>query len=62
MKLLIQMKKRIIKINDLPITKQIEIRAMLERNKPKTRIKTKQQQLTKISESDYRKWFLNSLN
>ena len=56
------MKKRIIKINDLPITKQIEIRAMLERNKPKTRIKTKQQQLTKISENDYRRWFLNSLN
>ena len=56
------MKKQVIKIKDLPITKQIEIRAMLERNKPKTRIKTKQQQLTKISESDYRKWFLNSLN
>ena len=56
------MKKRIIKINDLPITKQIELRAILERNKPKTRIKTKQQQLTKISEKDYRRWFLNSLN
>ena len=56
------MKRQVIKINDLPITKQIEIRAMLERNKPKTRIKTKQQQLTKISEKDYRKWFLNSLN
>jgi hypothetical protein len=56
------MKKRIIKINDLPITKQIELRAILERNKPKTRIKTKQQQLTKISEKDYRNWFLNSLN
>jgi hypothetical protein len=70
------MKKRIIKINDLPITKQIELRAILERNKPKTRnvksekgknfpfqIKTKQQsQLTKISENDYRRWFLNSLN
>lgn len=55
------MKKRIIKIKDLPITKQIEIRAILERNKPKTRIKTKQQ-LTKISEKDYRNWFLNSLN
>jgi hypothetical protein len=51
------MKKRIIKINDLPITKQIELRAILERNKPKTRIKTKQQ-LTKISEKDYRKWLL----
>jgi hypothetical protein len=55
------MKKPIIKINDLPITKQIELRAILERNKPKTRIKTKQQ-LTKISENDYRRWFLNSLN
>ncbi len=55
------MKKQIIKINDLPITKQIELRAILERNKPKTRIKTKQQ-LTKISENDYRRWFLNSLN
>ena len=56
------MKRQVIKINDLSITKQIEIRAMLERNKPKTRIKTKQQQLTKISENDYRRWFLNSLN
>ena len=56
------MKRQVIKINDLHITKQIEIRAMLERNKPKTRIKTKQQQLTKISENDYRRWFLNSLN
>ena len=56
------MKKQIIKFSNLPITKQIELRAILERNKPKKRIKTKQQQLTKISENDYRKWFLNSLN
>ena len=56
------MKKQIIKFSDLPIKKQMQLRAILERNKPKTRIKTKQQQLTKISESDYRKWFLNSLN
>ena len=55
------MKRQVIKIEDLPILKQMQLRAMLERNKPKTRIKTKQQ-LTKISESDYRKWFLNSLN
>ncbi|NBU05708.1 MAG: hypothetical protein EBT39_05105 [Sphingobacteriia bacterium] len=59
------MKKQIIKINDLPITKQIELRAILERNKPKTRtqIKTKQQsQLKKISKNDYQNWFFNSLN
>ena len=56
------MKRQVTRLKDLPITKQIEIRAILERNKPKTRIKTKQQQLTKISEKDYRNWFLNSLN
>jgi hypothetical protein len=57
------MKKQIVKFSDLPIKKQKELRAILERNKPKTRIKTKQQQqLTKISENDYRNWFLNSLN
>ena len=56
------MKKQIIKFSNLPITKQIELRAILERNNQKTRIKTKQQQLTKISEKDYRNWFLNSLN
>ena len=57
------MKKQTIKINDLPILKQIELRAILERNKPKTRIKSKQQsQLKKISKNDYQNWFLNSLN
>ena len=56
------MKKQIIKFSDLPKIKQMQLRAILERNKPKTRIKTKQQQLTKISEKDYRNWFLNSLN
>lgn len=55
------MKRQVTRLKDLPITKQIELRAILERNKPKTRIKSKQQ-LTKICESDYRKWFLNSLN
>lgn len=55
------MKKQIVKFSDLPIKKQKELRAILERNKPKTRIKSKQQ-LTKISEKDYRNWFLNSLN
>ena len=53
--------RKVTRLKDLPILKQMEIRAMLERNKPKTRIKTKQQ-LTKISENDYRRWFLNSLN
>jgi len=59
------MKKQIIKFSDLPIKKQMELRAILERNKPKTRtqIKTKQQsQLKKISKNDYQNWFLNSLN
>jgi len=56
------MKKQIIKIDDLPILKQIELRAALERNKPKTRIKSKQSQLKKISKNDYQNWFLNSLN
>ena len=56
------MKKQVIKFSDLPKLKQMQLRAILERNKPKTRIKTKQQQLTKISEKDYRNWFLNSLN
>jgi hypothetical protein len=55
------MKRQIVKFSDLPKLKQMQLRAILERNKPKTRIKSKQQ-LTKISESDYRKWFLNSLN
>jgi hypothetical protein len=54
--------KKQIKFSDLPKIKQMELRAILERNKPKTRIKTNQQQLTKISEGDYRKWFFNSLN
>ena len=59
------MKKQIIKFSDLPIKKQMELRAILKRNKPKTRtqIKTKQQsQLKKISKNDYQNWFLNSLN
>jgi hypothetical protein len=56
------MKKQIIKFSDLPISKQIELRAVLERNSPKTRIKTKQRQLTKISKNDYQNWFLNSIN
>jgi hypothetical protein len=57
------MKNQIVKFSDLPKMKQMEIRAMLERNKPKTRIKTKQQsQLKKISKNDYQNWFLNSLN
>ena len=55
------MKKQVIKIKDLPITKQIEIRAMLERNKPKTRIKSKQQ-LTRISKADFETWLQNHLN
>ncbi len=56
------MKKQTIKINDLPILKQIELRAILERNKPKTRIKSKQSQLKKISKNDYQNWFFNTLN
>ena len=54
--------RKVIRLEDLPITKQIELRAMLERNKPKTRIKSKQSQLKKISKNDYQNWFLNSLN
>ena len=55
--------RKVIRLEDLPILKQMELRAMLERNKPKTRIKTKQQsQLKKISKNDYQNWFLNSLN
>jgi hypothetical protein len=55
--------RKVTRLEDLPILKQIELRAMLERNKPKTRIKTKQQsQLKKISKNDYQNWFLNSLN
>ncbi len=45
----------------MPILKQLELRAILERNKPKTRIKSKQSQLKKISKNDYQNWFLNSL-
>ena len=59
------MKKQIVKFSDLPIKKQMELRAILERNKPKTRtqIKTKQQsQLKKISKNDYQNWFFNTLN
>jgi hypothetical protein len=59
------MKKQIVKFSDLPISKQMELRAILERNKPKTRtqIKTKQQsQLKKISKNDYQNWFFNTLN
>jgi len=59
------MKKQVIKFSDLPIKKQMELRAILERNKPKTRtqIKTKQQsQLKKISKNDYQNWFFNTLN
>jgi uncharacterized protein HemX len=59
------MKKQIVKFSDLPKMKQMQLRAILERNKPKTRtqIKTKQQsQLKKISKNDYQNWFLNSLN
>jgi hypothetical protein len=55
------MKRQIIKIEDLPITKQMQLRAMLERNKPKTRIKTKQQ-LTRISKADFETWLQNHLN
>jgi hypothetical protein len=56
------MKKQIIKFSDLPIKKQMELRAILERNKPKTRIKSKQSQLKKISKNDYQNWFFNTLN
>jgi len=55
--------RKVTRLEDLPILKQMELRAILERNKPKTRIKTKQQsQLKKISKNDYQNWFLNSLN
>jgi len=54
--------RKVTRLEDLPILKQIELRAMLERNKPKTRIKSKQSQLKKISKNDYQNWFLNSLN
>ena len=57
--------RKVTRLKDLPILQQLELRAMLERNKPKTRtqIKTKQQsQLKKISKNDYQNWFLNSLN
>jgi len=57
--------RKVTRLKDLPILKQMELRAILERNKPKTRtqIKTKQQsQLKKISKNDYQNWFLNSLN
>jgi uncharacterized protein HemX len=59
------MKKQIVKFSDLPKMKQMQLRAILERNKPKTRtqIKTKQQsQLKKISKNDYQNWFFNTLN
>jgi len=55
--------RKVTRLKDLPILKQMELRAILERNKPKTRIKSKQQsQLKKISKNDYQNWFLNSLN
>jgi hypothetical protein len=59
------MKNQIVKFSDLPKMKQMQLRAILERNKPKTRtqIKTKQQsQLKKISKNDYQNWFFNTLN
>jgi len=59
------MKKQIIKFSDLPKMKQMQLRAILERNKPKTRtqIKTKQQsQLKKISKKDFENWLQNHLN
>lgn len=55
------MKKPIIKFSDLPKLKQMQLRAILERNKPKTRIKTKQQ-LTRISKKDFEFWLANHLN
>jgi len=54
--------RKVTRLEDLPILKQMELRAILERNKPKTRIKSKQSQLKKISKNDYQNWFLNSLN
>jgi len=59
------MKKQIVKFSDLPKMKQMQLRAILERNKPKTRtqIKTKQQsQLKKISKADFENWLQNHLN
>jgi hypothetical protein len=59
------MKKQIVKFSDLPKMKQMQLRAILERNKPKTRtqIKTKQQsQLKKISKADFENWLKNHLN
>ena len=55
------MKRQIVKFSDLPKLKQKELRAILERNKPKTRIKTKQQ-LTRISKADFETWLQNHLN
>ena len=55
------MKKQIVKFSDLPKIKQMQLRAMLERNKPKTRIKSKQQ-LTRISKADFETWLQNHLN
>ncbi len=44
--------RKVTRLKDLPILKQMELRAILERNKPKTRIKSKQQsQLKKISKN-----------
>ena len=55
------MKKQIVKFSDLPKIKQMQLRVMLERNKPKTRIKSKQQ-LTRISKADFETWLQNHLN
>lgn len=55
------MKKQIIKFSDLPILKQMQLRKILESNKPKTRIKTKQK-LTRISKKDFENWLQNHLN
>jgi len=53
--------RKVTRLKDLPILKQMELRAMLERNKPKTRIKSKQQ-LTRISKADFETWLQNHLN
>jgi len=53
--------RKVTRLKDLPILKQMELRAMLERNKPKTRIKSKQQ-LTRISKADFETWLANHLN
>ena len=55
------MKKQIIKLSDLPVLQQLQLRAILERNKPKPRIKTKQK-LTRISKKDFETWLQNHLN